>query len=53
MLPVIALSAFSASASLVMSECEPARQPGVAIQDDMDLPYLSVGFEQPPKVLRC
>ena len=54
MLPVRALIAFSASASLVIStNANPARQPGVAIQDDMDLPYLSVGFEQPAKLLRC
>jgi hypothetical protein len=28
-----------------------ARQPGVAIHDDMNLHHLSVGFEQPPQLL--
>jgi len=32
-------------------ERKPARQPGVAIHDDMNLHHLSVGFEQPSKLL--
>jgi hypothetical protein len=28
-----------------------SRQPSVAIHDDMNLHHLSVGFEQPPKLL--
>ena len=34
-----------------LHERKPARQPGVAIHDDMNLHHLSVGFEQPPKLI--
>src|SRR5207244_3537519 len=32
-------------------ECKPARQPSVTIHNHMNLHHLSVGFEQPPKLL--
>jgi hypothetical protein len=51
MLPFRALIAFSASASLAISTNANPRQPSVAIHDDMNLRHLSVGFEQPPKLL--
>jgi hypothetical protein len=34
-----------------LHECKAARQPSVAIYDDMNLHHLSVSFEQPPKLL--
>ena len=36
-----------------LHECKSAWQPGVAIHDDMNLHHVSVGFEQPPKLLVC
>jgi hypothetical protein len=51
MLPLRALIAFSASASFVISTNANPRGSPVAIHNDMDLHHLSVGFEQPPKLL--
>jgi hypothetical protein len=50
MLPFSSLIAFSARASFVISTNALAWQPGIAIHDDMDLGYLPVDFEQPPKL---
>ena len=47
--PLIAFPALSVVGHL--DECKPARQPGVAIHDNMNLHHLSVGLEQPSKLL--
>ena len=47
MLPIQSSDRFlSLSVVRHLHECKPGRQPGVAIHDDMNLHYLSVGFEQ-------
>src|SRR5467141_1857753 len=52
MLPFRARIAFSASASFVIStNANPRGSPVSRSNDDMNLHHLSVGFEQPPKLL--
>jgi hypothetical protein len=51
MLPFRALIAFSASASFVISTNAKPRGSPVSRSTMMNLHHLSVGFEQPPKLL--